>query len=68
MQQREPGMREVASLVAGTVIGALCALRVYAFIHDFGHGTDAGAWVTVILALLGLVFGLALLARTLGRA
>ena len=69
MRRTEPGTREVVRLVGGTVVAALSALRLYAFLHDFARQSGDGvAWLTSLVALVLFVAAVRLLARTLGEA
>ena len=64
--QREPGMAEVARLFGDTLVAALAALRLYAFLHDVERqGADAMAWLTSAAALVILVGAVWVLALTL---
>jgi hypothetical protein len=68
-RQGEPGIGEVVRLVGCTVVAALAAMRLYAFLHDFGDSVhDPMAWLTSAVALVLLVGAIWLLARTLGEA
>ncbi len=64
----ELGAGEVVRLVGGTVVAALAALRLYAFLHDFGEAADDPmAWLTSGVALVVLVGAVWVLVRTLSE-
>lgn len=67
-RQGEPGLGEVVRLAGGTVVAALAAMRLYAFVHDFGDAAgDPMAWLTSAVALVVLIGAVWLLMRTLGE-